>query len=82
MKQIFFFFAYVTPFPSLLVSQELAETVIVDDAPPLLLKFIHLAMRIIINENLLKEKKHRKPIPEGGKGGGFLIHNYDDRYEV
>ena len=60
------FFAYVTPPPSLLVSQELntpfsfrnekVETVVVDDAPPILLKFIHLAMRIIINRKLLKEK--------------------------
>ena len=60
-----FFFAYVTPPPprqSLLVSRELntpfpfrnekVETVVVDDAPPILLKFIHLAMRIIINRKL------------------------------
>ena len=41
------FFAYVTPSPSLLVSQEL------NTVPPILLTFIHLAMRIIINETLL-----------------------------
>ena len=31
-------------------------------------------MRIIINESLLQEKKHRKPISERGKGGDFLYH--------
>ena len=38
-------------------------------------------MRVITNESVLKEKKHRKPISEGGKGGGGPIP-YDARYKV
>ena len=60
-----------TPFP---FRNEKVETVVVDDAPPILLKFIHLAMRIIINRKLLKEKKSLKPFRKEGKGGGVLFH--------
>ena len=72
LNLLLFIFAYVTPFPSLLVSQEFktlfpyrnekVETVGLDNTPLILLKFIHLALRIFINESLLKGKKLRKPV--------------------
>ena len=82
---LLFIFAYVTPFPSLLVSQEFktlfpypnekVETVGLDNAPLILLKFIHLALRIFINESLLKEKNFGNPFgkKEMGGGGAFLF---------
>ena len=85
---LFFFLLTYPPPQSLLVSRELntpfpfrnekVETVVVDDAPPILLKFIHLAMRIVINRKLLKEK-NLKPISERGKGGGGGPVPYDAR---
>ena len=61
------------------------ETIVVDDATPILLKFIHLAMRIIINESLLKEKNKTSETHFGRRewrgGGGFPVP-YDARYEV
>ena len=77
-----FIFAYITPFPSLLVCQELktpfpfrnekVETVGVDNAPSFLLKFIHLAMRKFIK----RKKARRKPISERGKGGFPVLYAY------
>ena len=56
------------------------ETVVVDDASPLLLEFIHLAVRIIINEGLLKEKKNLgNPFWKEGKGGGRVPVPFDAR---
>ena len=81
---LFFFIAYVPPPPSLLASQKFktpfhfrnkrVETVVVDHAPPLFLKFIHLAMKIIINESLLKEKKTSDTHFGRRKWGAFLFH--------
>ena len=86
MRQIFFFFSYLTPPPlSLLESQELnspfpfrnekVETVVVYDATPILLKCIHIAMRIIINRKLLKEKESETYFGkrERGRGGALLF---------
>ena len=85
VRQIFFFFCLRNPPPppSLIVSQELntllpfrnekVETVVVDDAPPILLKLIHLAMRIIINRKLLKEKKSETYFGKRERGG-VLFH--------
>ena len=87
LLSFFFLLTYPPPLFSLLVSLELntpfpfrnekVETVVVDDAPTILLKFIHLAMRIIINRKLLKEK-NLKPISEREKGWGVPVP-YDAR---
>ena len=89
VRQISFFCLRTPPPPSLLVRRELntpfpfrnekVETVVVDDAPSILLKFIHLAMRIIINRKLLKEKKSETYFGKRERGGGGGPVPYDAR---